>query len=144
MGLNAESKLRVGQLEEPSDSACRVVENKDGFPAVIDAPFHLAARLRESRDADCQVASRKNLILVLVGMAILLLVGCAHNPPPAPTPPPPPPSTATVAKPKATLRSGDWINSNCQPASDNSCYCHHPAEAIDASGQQQHTVIECR
>jgi hypothetical protein len=141
MHVNAESELRVGQLEQGIDIACNVVANEDGFPAAIDAQFEFAVRLQESRDADGRMASRKNLILVVV--AILVLFGCAHNPPP-PTPPPPPQTTATVAKPKATLRSGDWIIRNCQPAADNSCYCHHPAEAIDAGGQQQHTVIECR
>jgi hypothetical protein len=141
MHVNAES-VGVDQLEDRSNFAGKVMESEDGFPAVIEAPFPLAARLRESGDGDYRVASTKKLILV--GAAGLLLLGCAHNPPPPPTPPPPPPPTATVAKPKATLRAGDWIIRNCQPAPDNSCYCHHPAEAIDASGQQQHTVIECR
>jgi len=142
MHVNAESKLRVGQLEEGIDIACKVVENGDGFPAVIDPQFDFAVRLQESRDADRRIASRKSLFFVIV--TVLVLFGCAHNPPPPTPPPPPTTTTATVAKPKATLRSGDWIIRNCQPASDNSCYCHHPAEAIDASGQQQHTVIECR
>lgn len=118
---------RVGDLGERSDFA-----------------RYVAMRLRESRNAADRVVS--SISLILVGVAILALVGCAHNPPSPPPPPPPSPPAPTVAKVKPPLRSGDWIIRNCQPAADNSCYCHHPAEAIDAnaSGQQQHTVIECR
>jgi hypothetical protein len=122
-----QSKVRVGRLGKRSDSAC-----------------YLAMRLRESRNVADRVVS--SIRLILVSVAILVLVGCAHNPPPTPPPPPPQPAAPTVAKVKPPLRSGDWVIRNCQPAADNSCYCHHPAEAIDAnaSGQQQHTVIECR
>jgi len=104
----------------------------------------IAIRLRESRSDAARVVS--NITLIFVCVAILVLVGCAHNPPSPPPPPPPSPPAPAVAKVKPPLRSGDWIIRNCQPAADNSCYCHHPAEAIDAnaSGQQQHTVIECR
>jgi len=124
---NLQSKFRVGHLRERRDFA-----------------LYIAIRVRESRSAAARVVSSKRLILVC--MAILVLVGCAHNPPPAPPPAPPSSPAPTVAKVKPPLRSGDWIIRNCQPAPDNSCYCHHPAEPIDAnaSGQQQHTVIECR
>ncbi|HTS59660.1 MAG TPA: hypothetical protein VMH03_19110 [Terriglobales bacterium] len=118
---------RVGHLGERSDFA-----------------RYLVIRLRDSRSAAARVVS--SIKLIFGGVAILILVGCAHNPPPPPPPPPPATPAPTVAKVKPPLRSGDWIIRNCQPAADNSCYCHHPAEAIDAnaSGQQQHTVIECR
>jgi len=128
MQVKAESPAGVGQREAESDFPFQVAAKESGFRAVSDLPLAIAMRL------------------LLVGVASLVVFGCAHNPPP-PTPPPPP--APTVAKAKATLRPGDWIIRNCQPASDNSCYCHHPAEAIDAGGQQphgeqQHTVIECR
>jgi hypothetical protein len=142
MQVSAESIVRVGHLEEHGDFACKDGKNEDGFPTVGDVPFGIPIRLQESRNAADRVASGIRLILVFV--VILVLVGCAHNPPPLTPPPPPPPSAPTVAKAKPPLRSGDWIIRNCLPAPDNSCYCHHPAEAIDASGQQQHTVIECR
>jgi len=124
---NLQSKVRVGHLGERSHFG-----------------GYIAIRVRESRSAAARVVPRIRLILICV--AILVLLGCAHNPPPSPPPPPPSSPAPTVAKVKPPLRSGDWIIRNCQPAADNSCYCHHPAEAIDAnaSGQQQHTVIECR
>jgi len=146
MQVNAESTARVGQGEAKSDFPSKLAANESSFRAVIDLPLAIAMQLRESRPTVHRVTSPGKRILV--GVASLVLFGCAHNPPP-PTPPPPPPPAPTVAKAKATLRPGDWIIRNCQPASDNSCYCHHPAEAIDAGGQQQHgdqqhTVIECR
>jgi len=144
MQENAESTARVGQREAQSDFPSKVPVNESGLPAVVDVPLAIAMRFRELRNTADQVASGGKRLLV--GVASLVFFGCAHNPPP-PTPPPPP--APTVAKAKATLHPGDWIIRNCQPASDNSCYCHHPAEAIDAGGQQQrseqqHTVIECR
>ena len=147
MQVNRESTARAGQREAQSDFPSKVAANESGLRAVIAVPRALARRLRESRNPLDRVTSsgRKR---ILAGVASLALFGCAHNPPP-PTPPPPPPPAPTAAKAKATLRPGDWIIRNCQPASDNSCYCHHPAEAIDAGGpqqgsEQQHTVIECR
>jgi len=145
MQANVESTARVGQREAGCDFPRNVAAKESGCAAVIDVPLATATQLRESRNLVDRVTFAAKLILV--GVAILLLFSCAHNPPPSPPPPPPP--TPTVAKAKATLRPGDWIIRNCQPASDNSCYCHHPAEAIDAGGQQQHadqqhTVIECR
>jgi len=145
MQVNAEATARVGQGQAQSDFPFKMAANESDFPAVIDVRLAIARRLRESRNTVDRVTSAGKRILV--GVASLVLFGCAHNPPPS-TPPPPPPAP-TVAKAKATLRPGDWIIRNCQPASDNSCYCHHPAEAIDAGGQQQrsdqqHTVIECR
>jgi hypothetical protein len=143
---NTESTARVGQRRARGDFARKVAANESGFRAVLDVPLAIATRLRESRSTVHRITFRGKLILI--GLAILGLLGCAHNPPPSPPPSPPPP-TPTVAKAKPTLHPGDWIIRNCQPASDNSCYCHHPAEAIDAGGQQQrteqqHTVIECR
>jgi hypothetical protein len=146
MQVNTESTVPAGQLEERGDLSSMEAANEYGLPTVADLALDIATRLSESRNAEDRVTCRGKLILV--GLVIFVLVGCAHNPPP-PSPPPPPPPAPTVAKAKATLRPGDWIIRNCQPASDNSCYCHHPAEAIDAGGQQkhteqQHTVIECR
>ncbi len=98
---------------------------------------------RESDNKADRVAFRIKLVPVSALILVAALLGCAHNPPPPPPPSPPPP--AVVDKPKAILRQGDWIIRNCaQSANEKVCYCHAPAERIDATGQQQHTVIECR
>jgi len=137
MQVSAESIVRAGHFEGRGELAGKLGKGEDRPPGI-------AVSLEKFRDPAARVASVLRLILVCV--AIFMLVGCAHNPPPPTPPPPPAPPAPTVAKAKPPLRSGDWIIRNCVPAPDNSCYCHHPAEAIDAnaSGQQQHTVIECR
>lgn len=106
----------------------------------------IANRFREAKNEAYRVAFRMKLVLVSGMILVAALLGCAHNPPPASPPPPPSPPPATVIeKPKAILRHGDWIIRNCAQSSDGkTCYCHAPAERIDATGQQQHTVIECR
>ncbi|HXW91098.1 MAG TPA: hypothetical protein VEK33_11175 [Terriglobales bacterium] len=105
----------------------------------------ITIHLREAKQDAHRVAFRMKLVLVSGLILLAALLGCAHNPPPTSPPPPSPPPPAVVEKPKAILRHGDWIIRNCAQGSDGkTCYCHAPAERIDATGQQQHTVIECR
>ena len=105
----------------------------------------IAIRLGKAKKEAHRVGFRMKLVLVSGVILVVALLGCAHNPPPTPPPPPGPAPATVVDKPKAILRHGDWIIRNCAQSSDGkSCYCHAPAERIDATGQQQHTVIECR
>jgi hypothetical protein len=144
--VNAGSKVPVGKVEERRKGRFKLTENAKRLPgAFLFFLLDIAFRLRESKNQAYRLACRMKLSLLLLALLVAAShLGCAHKPPPPPPPPPSPPPSTVVERPKAVLRRGDWIIRNCARSDEKICYCHAPAERIDANGQQQHTVIECR